>query len=63
MPFPMFVAALIGYVGLILLAAWRMFGDREWVYADKSLSHRFAYFAGLVVIWAGVPFWMLAQAR
>ena len=62
MPFRVFVAALIGYVGLILLAAWRMFGDREWVYAGKSLSHRFAYFAGLVVIWAGVPFWMLAQA-
>jgi len=63
MPFPLFVAALIGYVVIIVLAAWRILGDREWVYATKPLMHRVAYFALLLAIWAGVPAWMLIQAR
>jgi len=63
MPFPVFVAVLIGYVGMIVLAAWRILGDREWVYADRPRSHRVGYFALLLAIWAGIPAWMLIQAR
>ena len=63
MPVPVFVAVLIAYVGIILVAAWRILGDRQWAYATKPLLHRVGYFGLLLAVWAGVPAWMLMQAR
>ena len=63
MEFSWLVVAAVWFVAAILWAWWRMFRDREWVYASVPTSHRVAYFGLLVLGLGGVIVWMLFQAR
>ena len=59
LPWPVLI--VLGFGGAIVWAAWVVFRDREWPYADESIWGRVFYFALFALVFGGLAIWLILQ--
>lgn len=59
LPWPVLIALFFG--GAIVWAAWVLFRDRDWIYADEPLWGRLFYFVLFTLVIGGVGIWLIVR--